>query len=239
VSIDNCHGSRGPNADSFSTAGALSDGSDGPRQGTIPRGLPVRRGHAPFALMPRCYDTQFSQAPDSRSPAAGARPGRSTARRSASRTAASGRPTMVKLGNPLETWTSTATGRPTTPLSVAEATEASTQMNGRTNDANGRLSRRAASGASVSALRGALDESSARGRCLSVNGVGLGMQRHAWQLYAIFERLSTSSLARGRSKLVSGTSHKLIPSTSRDFTRALWSESLDRLAGLDLKAAGR
>ena len=43
-----------------------------------------------------------------------------------SRTAASGRPTMVKPGNPLETWTSTETGRPTAPLSVAEATEAST-----------------------------------------------------------------------------------------------------------------
>jgi hypothetical protein len=41
------------------------------------------------------------------------------------------------------------------------------------------------------------------------------------KLYAIFERPSTSSLARGRSKLVSGTSHKPIPSTSRDFTRAL------------------
>ena len=43
----------------------------------------------------------------------------------ASRTAASGRPTMVKPGSPLETWTSTETGRPTAPLSVAEATEAS------------------------------------------------------------------------------------------------------------------
>jgi hypothetical protein len=41
------------------------------------------------------------------------------------------------------------------------------------------------------------------------------------KLYAIFERPSTSSLARGRSKLVSGTSHKLIPSISRDLTRAL------------------
>ena len=33
---------------------------------------------------------------------------------------------MVKPGSPLETWTSTETGRPTAPLSVAEATEAST-----------------------------------------------------------------------------------------------------------------
>jgi hypothetical protein len=41
------------------------------------------------------------------------------------------------------------------------------------------------------------------------------------KLYAIFERPSTSSLARGRAKLVSGTSHKPIPSTSGDFTRAL------------------
>lgn len=44
----------------------------------------------------------------------------------ASRTAASGRPTIVKPGSPLETWTSTETGRPTAPLSVAEATAAST-----------------------------------------------------------------------------------------------------------------
>ena len=41
------------------------------------------------------------------------------------------------------------------------------------------------------------------------------------KLYAIFERPLTSSLARGRTKLVSGTSHQPIASTSRDFTRAL------------------
>lgn len=46
------------------------------------------------------------------------------------------------------------------------------------------------------------------------------------KLYAIFERPSTSSLARGRSKLVSGTSHKPVPSTSGDFTRALASHKL-------------
>ena len=49
----------------------------------------------------------------------------------ASRTAASGRPTTVKPGRPLETWTSTETGRPTAPISVAEPTEASTPGNGR------------------------------------------------------------------------------------------------------------
>ena len=38
----------------------------------------------------------------------------------------------MKPGSPLETWTSTETARPTAPLSVAEATEASTQVNGRT-----------------------------------------------------------------------------------------------------------
>ena len=42
-----------------------------------------------------------------------------------------GRPTMVKPGRPLETWTSTETGRPTAPLSVAEATEASATENRR------------------------------------------------------------------------------------------------------------
>ncbi len=50
----------------------------------------------------------------------------------ASRTAASGNPTIVKPGSPLETWTSTETARPTAPLSVAEATAASTRGNGRT-----------------------------------------------------------------------------------------------------------
>ena len=50
----------------------------------------------------------------------------------ASRTAASGRPTMVKPGSPLETWTSTETPRPTAPLKMAEATEASMRRNGRT-----------------------------------------------------------------------------------------------------------
>ena len=49
----------------------------------------------------------------------------------ASRTAASGRPTTVKPGRPLETWTSTETGRPTAPFSVAEATAESMQGNGR------------------------------------------------------------------------------------------------------------
>jgi hypothetical protein len=42
-----------------------------------------------------------------------------------SRTAASGNPTMVKPGNPAETWTSTETGRPSTPYRVAEAMHAS------------------------------------------------------------------------------------------------------------------
>ncbi len=37
-----------------------------------------------------------------------------------SRTAASGSPTNVKPGNPAETWTSTETGRPSTPCRVAE-----------------------------------------------------------------------------------------------------------------------
>ncbi len=55
----------------------------------------------------------------------------------ASRTAASGRPTMVKPGRPLETWTSTDTGCPTAPLSVAEATVASLWGNGRTRRAPG------------------------------------------------------------------------------------------------------
>ena len=50
----------------------------------------------------------------------------------ASRTAASGNPTIVKPGSPLETWTSTETERPTAPLSVAEATAASTRGNGLT-----------------------------------------------------------------------------------------------------------
>ena len=49
-----------------------------------------------------------------------------THRSRASRTAASGSPTIVKPGRPLETWTSTETARPTAPLRVAEATEAST-----------------------------------------------------------------------------------------------------------------
>ena len=57
------------------------------------------------------------------------RPLESTAARTrsrASRTAASGSPTIVKPGSPFETWTSTETARPTAPLSVAEATAAST-----------------------------------------------------------------------------------------------------------------
>jgi hypothetical protein len=49
----------------------------------------------------------------------------------ASRTAASGSPTMVKPGRPFETWTSTETGLPTAPFRVAEATAASMQGNGR------------------------------------------------------------------------------------------------------------
>src|ERR1700761_1299561 len=48
-----------------------------------------------------------------------------------SRTAASGRPTMVKPGSPLETWTSTETGRPTAPVRVAAEIEASMPKNGR------------------------------------------------------------------------------------------------------------
>src|SRR5205823_5055974 len=43
-----------------------------------------------------------------------------------SRQAVSGRPTTLNAGSPLETWTSTATGRPSTPSSVAEGTMAST-----------------------------------------------------------------------------------------------------------------
>ena len=38
---------------------------------------------------------------------------------------------MVKPGNPFETCTSTETGYPTAPLSVAESTDASTTENGR------------------------------------------------------------------------------------------------------------
>jgi RES domain len=41
------------------------------------------------------------------------------------------------------------------------------------------------------------------------------------RLYAIFERPSTSSEARARSTLLSGTTHKAVPSTSADFVRAL------------------
>ena len=58
------------------------------------------------------------------------RPLESTAARTrsrASRTAASGNPTMAKPGSPFETWTSTVTARPTAPLRVAEDTEASTR----------------------------------------------------------------------------------------------------------------
>ena len=44
---------------------------------------------------------------------------------------ASGRPTMVKPGSPLDTWTSTETGRPTAPMRVAVAIEASMPRNGR------------------------------------------------------------------------------------------------------------
>ncbi len=43
-----------------------------------------------------------------------------------SRHAASGRPTIVKPGRPLDTWTSTATGVPSTPNSVADGTMAIT-----------------------------------------------------------------------------------------------------------------
>ena len=38
---------------------------------------------------------------------------------------------MVNPGSPFEMWTSTETGRPTAPLSVAEATVASMGENGR------------------------------------------------------------------------------------------------------------
>ena len=41
-----------------------------------------------------------------------------------SRQAASGRPTTVNPGKPLDTWTSTATGVPSTPSRVADGTEA-------------------------------------------------------------------------------------------------------------------
>ena len=41
------------------------------------------------------------------------------------------------------------------------------------------------------------------------------------RLYAIFERPKTSSEARARSTLLSGTTHKAVPSTSADFVRAL------------------
>jgi hypothetical protein len=37
---------------------------------------------------------------------------------------------MVKPGNPLETWTSTETGRPTAPVKVAAEMEASMHKNG-------------------------------------------------------------------------------------------------------------
>jgi hypothetical protein len=49
----------------------------------------------------------------------------------ASLTDASGSPTMVNPGSPFEMWTSTETGRPTAPLSAAEATVASMPENGR------------------------------------------------------------------------------------------------------------
>ena len=42
-----------------------------------------------------------------------------------SRTAASGNPTMVKPGSPADTWTSTETGRPSTPYRVADGMQAS------------------------------------------------------------------------------------------------------------------
>jgi hypothetical protein len=49
-----------------------------------------------------------------------------------SRTAASGSPTMVNPGRPLETWTSTETGLPIAPVKVAEAmTACRTGVNGR------------------------------------------------------------------------------------------------------------
>ena len=47
-----------------------------------------------------------------------------------SRTAASGRPTMVNPGSPLDTWTSTETRRPTAPVRVAAAMEASMHKKG-------------------------------------------------------------------------------------------------------------
>ena len=50
-----------------------------------------------------------------------AREGQRHGRVACSRTAASGSPTMVNPGSPLETWTSTETGRPTAPFSVADA----------------------------------------------------------------------------------------------------------------------
>jgi hypothetical protein len=48
----------------------------------------------------------------------------------ASRTAASGRPTIVNPGKPLETWTSTETEHPTAPLNIAEFTSANMPKNG-------------------------------------------------------------------------------------------------------------
>jgi hypothetical protein len=53
----------------------------------------------------------------------------STAARTRSRAslhAVSGKPTMLNAGRPAETWTSTETGRPSTPNSVADGTMAST-----------------------------------------------------------------------------------------------------------------
>ena len=61
----------------------------------------------------------------------------------ASRTAASGRPTMVNPGSPFDTWTSTETGRPRAPLSVADATSASMRENGRAHGGLYRSLRRA------------------------------------------------------------------------------------------------
>jgi hypothetical protein len=55
----------------------------------------------------------------------------------ASRTDASGSPTMVNPGSPFEMWTSTETGHPTAPLSAAEATVASMRENGRIGGARG------------------------------------------------------------------------------------------------------
>ncbi len=46
-------------------------------------------------------------------------------------TAASGSPTMVNPGRPLETWTSTDTGCPTEPFNMAAEMEASIRKNGR------------------------------------------------------------------------------------------------------------